>query len=113
MGELIGEAWYTRDGLMKKEIAPIEWDMPSYVTTPTKATEIGIKKGATFLLTVGTGGTHSCIFIVSCRSSSNINSVKVKVLWKGDSGNDIKVYLKDNKLYMSRNYGGETVVYYH
>ena len=107
MGGLIGAAWYTNTGLMKKEIAPIEWDMPSYVATPTKATEIGIKKGATFLLTVGTGNTHACIFIVSCQSNSSISSVRVKALWKGDSGNDIKVYLKDNKLYMNRKYGGE------
>lgn len=107
MGELIGTAWYTKDGLMKKEIAPIEWDMPSYVATPTKATEIGVKKGAAFLLTTGTGGTHACIYIISCKSNSSLNSVKVKALWKGDSGNDIKVYLKDNKLYMHRKYGGE------
>lgn len=112
MGGLIGIAWYTNNGLMKKEIVPIEWDMPSYVSTPTMATEIGIKEGATFLLTVGTGNTHACIFIVSCQSNSSIGSVKVKSLWKGDSGNDIKVYLKENKLYIHRKYGGENCSIY-
>lgn len=92
---------------MSKKIAPIEWDMPSYEATPTKATEIGVESGFTFLLTVGTGGTYSCIYIVSCQktSSSNISNVKVKSLWKGDSGNNIKVYLKEKKLYLQRRYG--------
>ena len=112
VGELIGTAGYTNDGLMKKDIAPIEWDMPSYTATPTNATEIGIKKGAVFLLTIGTGGTLACIFIVSCQSNSSIGSVKVKSLWKGDSGNDIKVYLKENKLYIHRKYGGENCSIY-
>lgn len=108
VGGLIGNASYTKNGLMSKNIAPIEWDMPSYEATPTKATEIGVESGFTFLLTIGTGNTFSCIYIVSCQktSSSNISNVKVKSLWKGDSGNNIKVYLKEKKLYLQRRYGG-------